>query len=424
MNPFSSSDSIFRKASLDRLASPERTDRLEEIVPPNSWAILAGFFIFISLTVYWGINAKIPSCAQGKGILLTQGGVFNVPSPGSGRLIKIMTAVDQSVKKGNVLAIIEQPELAKEIDAAKQRLFELHERFRQTCDLQQTEKLTQDDVQIKRRSNLLATMETLKSQIKWVSERMKLEENLLAKGLVTRQSVVISQQDIQKLQGQIRDVESQLKLIPAENIQSDNNRTREVISRKTEVAEASRTLELLLKKSEISSVILAPEDGRTLEIMAGEGDLVNQGQPILSLEPHTAGKTSLEAIIYIPLKDGKLVTTGMEVQICPSGVKREEFGFIKGKVISVSQFPASQNGMMTILGNRQLVQALMAEGAPIAARAELLPDCKTPSGYQWSSGKGPELFITSGTLCDISIVVRNQSPVSFVIPKFKELTGL
>lgn len=270
----------------------------------------------------------------------------------------------------------------------------------------------------------MATIGTLQAQKNSVTERIGLLEKLLEKGLVTRQSVVDSQQETQKFDGLIRDAESQLKLIPAENTQSENNRAREMIERQSEISDASRTIELLLKRSEIDSIITSPEDGRTLEIMATEGDLIKQGQSLLSIEPQKTGKSALEAVIYIPLKDGKQIKDGMEVQITPAGIKREEFGFIRGKINSVSPFPATQNGMMTVLGNQQLVQTLTAEGAPIVARAELIPDPSTPSGYKWSSGKGPELLVTSGSLCDVAIVIRTQSPISLVIPKFKELTGL
>lgn len=425
MMPFSPDRSeIFRQASLDRLSSPERIDQLEVLIPRRSWLILLGFLLFIALGIFWGFHGSIPTKIGGKGILLAPGGVCNAFAPGSGVLRGIAVKPEQVVNKGDIMARIENPELAKEIEAARQRLAELKEEGKVTASLQQNERSTQADLAQKRRNILLDSIEVLKSQKKLAEERAAEQEQLQEKGLMTRQAVLETRREIQRLEAEIRNTGHQVMQLPAETLELANRQTRETLSREAEIAEAMRRVELLEKRSELTSSILAPETGKVLEVMAAEGDHVGQSQPIFSLEPQGGGRGLIEAVIYVSMKDGKQVKPGMAVQIAPASVKREEYGFLMGNVLSVSPFPATAQGMQAVLGNSQLVQALLAGGAPIVIRAELLQNPSTPSGYRWSGGKGPEIILTSGTLCDTSIVVREQPPLTLLIPAFKDYTGL
>ncbi|MCZ7568691.1 MAG: NHLP bacteriocin system secretion protein [Ardenticatenaceae bacterium] len=166
--------------------------------------------------------------------------------------------------------------------------------------------------------------------------------------------------------------------------------------------------------------VVSPYTGHILEIKINEGDLVERGTPIVSVELLEEGhRQDLDAIIYVAPREGKKIKPGMEVQISPSTVKREEFGFMLGKVASVSEFPATYQGMFRLLGSSELVKALSAGGAPIEVNVELTPDQETASGYKWSSPQGPPIHIDSGTLCTAGITVSQQRPLSLVLPLFR-----
>jgi HlyD family secretion protein len=165
---------------------------------------------------------------------------------------------------------------------------------------------------------------------------------------------------------------------------------------------------------------VSPANGRILEITAQKGKLIDKGAPILTLEHIDDAAKGLEAIVYVPPTQGKKLSIGMKIFISPFSVKREESGSILGKVVSLSEFPATPQGMMRSLQNERLVQSLSSGGAPIEIHADLIADPATTSGYKWSSGKGPQMKLQSGTLCTGSIVVEEQPPVNLVIPWLKK----
>ena len=113
-------------------------------------------------------------------------------------------------------------------------------------------------------------------------------------------------------------------------------------------------------------------------------------------------------LFIIQTANGKKVRPGMMVEVLPSTIKRQEHGYLVARITAVSEVPATQEGMMRVLKNRQLAQSLSEGGAPFEVRAELVPNAKTPTGLQWSSSRGPETTISNGTLCKAEIVTRTD----------------
>jgi HlyD family secretion protein len=157
-----------------------------------------------------------------------------------------------------------------------------------------------------------------------------------------------------------------------------------------------------------------------VEIMLGQGDYVQQGMRVLNLEPVDA---RVESLIYVPFTDGKRIQPAMEVEIALSTARPEEFGYLLGRVKSVSTFPVTEQGMVRVLGAPELARQFSQSGQPYEVTVELLMDPASPSGYVWSS-RGPDIRVESGTACTARIVVERQRPVSLVIPLLRRTLGI
>ena len=132
----------------------------------------------------------------------------------------------------------------------------------------------------------------------------------------------------------------------------------------------------------------------------------------------------LEATVYMPPDRGKNIRPGMEVRVEPTTIKREEYGAIVGRVLTVSDFPVTPQGMLADLHNDALVKRFSQDGAPYAAKVMLERDPSTASGYRWTSGKGPPILLSSGTLTRAEVTTREQPPIDLVIPLMKRLSGI
>ena len=156
-----------------------------------------------------------------------------------------------------------------------------------------------------------------------------------------------------------------------------------------------------------------------LEIPVKEGDLVRPGTTILLME-RAAARTGLEAVVYFSPLTGKQIERGMKAQISPSIVKREEYGFMEGTVAEVDRYPSTFSDIMNTLQNENLARMLAADAAPIKIKVNLITDSDTPSGYAWSSRNGPPIEIDSGTISSVTVTVKEQPPITLVIPVLKK----
>jgi hypothetical protein len=161
--------------------------------------------------------------------------------------------------------------------------------------------------------------------------------------------------------------------------------------------------------------VISPYTGRVLEVKVDDGYLVERGTTLLNMEL-TGDDVRLEAVMYVPLADGKQLTPGMSVQVAPSTVRPEVYGFMNGRVVSVGTFPSTYEGILRTLGSDDLVQALNVGTAPIEVHIELVPDGSTVSGFQWSSPEGPPTTVESGTLGTATVITGEQHPINFVLP--------
>ena len=201
--------------------------------------------------------------------------------------------------------------------------------------------------------------------------------------------------------------------------------------RRIKIDELRRRIADMSANIERYSLVVSPVTGRVLEIRVAVGSLVKPGTPILMLEQSAnldsekSQAQDLEAIVYVPGADGKKVNPGMAVEVSPSTVVREEYGAVRGSVISVSEFPATTDAIIAKLGNQELAMSFLKTlETPLELRIALTQSGKTRSGYEWTSPKGPPQKIQQGTLCRVWITTRSRTPISLVLPLLREDLGL
>ena len=102
---------VFRKASLDRLASPEQLDRLLQVTRPRGWIALVALGFLVGSAVLWGFEGSIPSRVAGQGILLKSGGVLEIAAGAGGRITDVAVNVGDVVREGQVVARVAQPDV-------------------------------------------------------------------------------------------------------------------------------------------------------------------------------------------------------------------------------------------------------------------------------------------------------------------------
>jgi HlyD family secretion protein len=222
---------------------------------------------------------------------------------------------------------------------------------------------------------------------------------------------------ISDIQSKMQDLETQEKRLAQENFDTKNQRNKEI-------QEVNREIVRLEQQITQNSRILSSQDGCVLELTATLGQVVQPGTRLGNLRTGS-GNDAPSMIAYFPIKDGKQINSGMSIAITPDTVQRERFGGILGKVMTVSPLPVTKEGATSLIGNPEVAMNLIGQnGAAIQVNADLIKDSSTISGYKWSSSKGPESEITTGTTTSVRVTIEQRAPITFVLPILKEFVGM
>ena len=422
--PETAKKEIFRKVALERLSSPEQLDLLMQVTSTRSWIALTGLALLLGAAVAWGFLGSVPTKVQAEGVLMRAGGVFDVYAPGVGQVSDILVKEGDTVSVGQTVARIAQPAVDREIESAREKLSELQAAHKELSSYTSQNQSLRTDTQVMQEAKLKDTVTFAEERITALRQQIASEETLLEKGLLTRQTVLQTQQSLFAAQEMLEGARNELRQLPISQLTTRTQGQQALIQSQHQISDLERQIDLMVQQRAHLSAVPSPYKGHVVEIKKDPGAIVALGTPLVSLELLGHESAGLQVIAYVPPGEGKSVQRDMYVQVSPSTAPREEYGFLVGKISYVSVFPSTPDGMMRVLGNPTLVQGLAAGGAPFAAYVELNRDPASASGYHWSSYKGNSVPVNSGTLCTVNITIRERKPIELVIPMLRQALGL
>lgn len=413
--------SIFRKVSLERLSSPDELDRLLVVTDSKAWIAQLAVFSLLGVALVWGYLGRLPSVVAGQGIVVRRGGVLNVVAAGSGVITEIHVDVGQKLRPNQVVARIAQPAMLEKLNGSEEEVAHAkRERDRSHVVMENEAELSIETVR-RKRINAQDQIAHLQERAKLATQQVAEQDQLLAYGIVTKEKTIEARENVVSIEDQIANLQATMKELDAEEFAAPAKVQQNDADNQLKVEDAERRLREVQKELEIAEDVVSPYGGEVLELKASPGGTVGTGDPIVSIQPDVQ---DLQVLLYLPATQAKNVRPGMEVAVSPSTVKREEFGYIKGRVTYVSDFPDTPEELMRNFENQVLVKALTNDGPVTELHIEMEKDARTPSGYRWSSSRGPVMTLSSGTLCTGDIVTRWQRPVTLILPSIKKSLGL
>jgi HlyD family secretion protein len=411
---------IFRQTSLDRLSSPEQLDQLLVITSPHAWCALGASLLLLLAVCVWGFTGRITTTAAATGVIVRQGGVLNVVTNGGGVVTSIAVKPGSPVEARQVIAIIDQPALDQQLAllqrARDEAIMNRDHSFHSDTEAAQLKGASNE----RAKTNLLAKIGELQERAGLLKEQVEVEQQLFSKGLVTNQQVLDMKQRLVELNDEVATENAQLIQLDAEKFTITAQPEQQKVEWQMKVTDLDRQIASANERINIASHVVSPYDGEVLELKVSPGSTVAEGEPIVSIQPQ---RQNLEVLAYIPSLSSKDLRVGMDAEISPSNVKREEYGFMRGHVDYVADFPATDAAMMRNFENKILVQSLAESGPVTEIRATLTPNSTTRTGFAWSTSAGPAMAVTSGTICRMDVVTRREKPISLVFPFLRAKLG-
>jgi HlyD family secretion protein len=435
--------------------------------------------LFIAFAL-WGVFGKIPNRAEGRaGILIPRSSVAIQPREG-GRVLALNIRPGDSVKKGQVLATMEFPELETELRDKRDRLADLKAQNNQIGSVQTNRsQLNSSTVEQKRQANL-GQIESLRVQLasnqsqraayldhlKYLhdfksstDERLSAYDDLAKEGAVPRigfqpyffqfsqqevaNSVNQTQVSLDRLKGDDESLRAQMQTLTAANEALTTEKrgidlqdTVSDVTRYNAIADQQRDINTLQTTIRANSKVVSLYDGKVEEISVNSGEVVLPSGRIGRLAVDNPN-AKVNVVALFKVGDAKQLAPGMEVEVIPDLYDRERYGGIVAQVIQVAQQPVTASELSNLVGSQDLAEKLLLgrdkddrdKPQPINASVtkvilELQTDSHTPSGFKWTEGKGAPRAITDGTTADVKAVIEERSLFSYLTPAFRWITGV
>ncbi len=127
-----------------------------------------------------------------------------------------------------------------------------------------------------------------------------------------------------------------------------------------------------------------------------------------------------QLIAYADYEAQRLLKEGMEAQVWPSDEKRDEIGYIRGRITKVVRYPATQEQMRQTLKSDIMAQRLQREGnESYEVRIDLLRSPDDSTQYDWSFGVPDEVIINMGTHCSVLTQTNRRSIFYYLFEEVK-----
>jgi len=416
---------FFRKAALEKLSTPEKLDQLIKVTSPKGWIALVTIGIALGVGITWSFFGNVKTKLNVVGVLLG-GEIHEVVATSQGQLISLNVNIGDIIKENDVIASIEQPELFQQIEEVKASLKEREFDLQQLLSYGNQDTRLQGQLVQQQRSTIELQTQSENKNLEFLRNQLETEKNLLKQGLITNSQVVNTQQQIEASKNAIERFKSQMVQTSSQKLNIGFDLQQKININKQRIAETERRLKHLQERYDIQTNIRSSYAGEVVEVLTDAGVIVGQGTPLFKLKNKNqiSGDNKLRGVLYIPSQDGKKIEEGMDALVVPSTVQPQEYGFMKGKVTYVSDFPITQKGMMMTVKNDQLVQGMLSMGALFEVYVEFEKDNEAFSGFKWTSAKGPLIAINEGTSCMGKITVKSEPPVTMVVPALKKFFDL
>ena len=106
---------------------------------------------------------------------------------------------------------------------------------------------------------------------------------------------------------------------------------------------------------------------------------------------------------------------GMEAQVWPADEKRDEIGYVRGRITQVVRYPADADDVRQTLKSNILAKRLLEQGDVVyEVRIDLLRSPEDSTLYDWSFGEPENVSMGIGTYCSVLTETRRRSMFQYL----------
>jgi hypothetical protein len=141
-------------------------------------------------------------------------------------------------------------------------------------------------------------------------------------------------------------------------------------------------------------------------------------EPIVSVVDGSAGNLQLQRTQLIAYADNEAqrdLQIGMDAQVWPADEKRDEIGYVRGRITQVVRYPAAAGEVRQTLKSNILAKRLLEQGDMVyEVRIDLLRLPEDSTCYDWSFGEPVDVSMGIGTYCSVLTETKRRSMFQYL----------
>ena len=139
-------------------------------------------------------------------------------------------------------------------------------------------------------------------------------------------------------------------------------------------------------------------------------------EPIISVVSGNDSQTQRSMLIaYIDNAGQRDLREGMMAQVWPEDEKRDEIGYVKGRVVRIDRYPVAADEVRQTLKSEEMARRLLESGEMMyQVDIELLPAPDDPTRYDWSFGEPDNVSMNVGTYCSVLTETKRRSMFQYL----------
>jgi multidrug efflux pump subunit AcrA (membrane-fusion protein) len=158
----------------------------------------------------------------------------------------------------------------------------------------------------------------------------------------------------------------------------------------------------------------SPWDAYVVGVLVSEGQLVQPGTRIASLERVDTPGDALRAVVFVSASAAPLLRAGFPADIRAKSVPVAVFGTLRGVVTSVGAFPETPESLQAFLGSGVDSSTILSHGSVIRVTVALATVPGSPSTLRWSKTP-PPFQLNSESSVTALFTVAEEHPMNWVL---------
>lgn len=188
---------------------------------------------------------------------------------------------------------------------------------------------------------------------------------------------------------------------------------RQVFVHAGDYVQANQTLALVSVGTSYS-IVSSPVNGVVVQ-QKNANDEVKAFDPIVSLVTQDTAQVIRDLTAFADFNTQRKLRKGMEVQVSPVNLPREQYGYVKGHIVEIGHYSMKKEQALRQLKMDDFINGVFPQdGNAFLIKIKLDTKVDNPNQLDWSFGQPKEADTSIGTFCNVQVVTKKRSMFDFL----------